>query len=252
MKKIPLKMWAWIIDLVIYGCSVFVIYAVFFMVESLFSVAIPSNIRLFIAVGILFVSFWVILDGYSYTLGEKIMKINNTSEKLNISKPCLIDKFNNFGWGLLWFSIFTGLILLSFVFFWGIAKESKLMGITLFLLMSVLSSVTFWGCHIITLYGEREQFINKPLIMHQKPWIGTIAGIFSVIVFLSLFVNGWFIARWLGMVALPIFWFIINPRVSSLLKWDKGKHLLIRNPFILALFGGIGLVILTLANIIIR
>jgi hypothetical protein len=89
--------------------------------------------------------------------------------------------------------------------------------------------------------------------MHRKPWLGTIAGITSILVFITLPINGWFIAKWLGFFSLPIFWFAAtNPTVSFLLKYEKGKkYLLIRNPFVQVMFGGTAWIILTILNLII-
>ncbi len=128
------------------------------------------------------------------------------------------------------------------------------MKILMFLLISIASSVIFLGCHVITSYSaDPKQFINRPIIMHRKPWLGTIAGITSILVFITLPINGWFIAKWLGFFSLPIFWFAAtNPTVSFLLKYEKGKkYLLIRNPFVQVMFGGTAWIILTILNLII-
>ena len=125
--------------------------------------------------------------------------------------------------------------------------------IILFLLTSVLSSVTFLGCHVITSYNaDPGQFLNKPIIMHRNPWLGTLTGILSIVVFLSLFLNGWFIAKWLGIVTLPISWFIINSTVSVHLKWEAGKkYSNIKNPFYQVFFGGLGWLLVTIINIVV-
>ena len=93
----------------------------------------------------------------------------------------------------------------------------------MFLLISITSSIIFLGCHAITSYSaDPKQFINRPIIMHRKPWLGTIAGITSILVFITLPINGWFIAKWLGVFSLPIFWFAAtNPTISFLLKYPS-------------------------------
>ncbi|MEK7450180.1 MAG: hypothetical protein AAB019_11955 [Planctomycetota bacterium] len=51
--------------------------------------------------------------------------------------------------------------------------------------------------------------------MTKRPWLGNAAGFLSFIVFLSVILNGWLIWRWMGMVLLPCFWFIVtNPFVT--------------------------------------
>ncbi|NBX03079.1 MAG: hypothetical protein EBR02_03240 [Alphaproteobacteria bacterium] len=123
--------------------------------------------------------------------------------------------------------------------------------IILFFLISFSSSVAFIGCHVITAFQvDEKNALNKPMILHRYPWIGSLAGFLSIAIFISLFINGWILAEWLGLICLPVVWFATNSVISSLVKYQvKGKHTAIRNPFYQLSAGVLLLFVLTIINV---
>lgn len=128
--------------------------------------------------------------------------------------------------------------------------------IVLLLMTSLASSLCFLGCHSITGYisDPGHSRANIPIIMNKHPWLGNVAALMSILVFISVPLNGWLIGRWIGMISLFLFWFIVsNPFVTRVTAYrSTSLTLFISNPFLQVIIGTPILIGLTIVNVILR
>jgi hypothetical protein len=128
--------------------------------------------------------------------------------------------------------------------------------IVLLLMTSLASSLCFLGCHSITGYiaDPRQSIVNMPHIMYKHPWLGNVAVLLSILVFILVPLNGWLIGRWIGMISLFLFWFIVsNPFVTRVTAYrSTSLTLFISNPFLQVIIGTPILIGLTIVNVILR
>lgn len=118
--------------------------------------------------------------------------------------------------------------------------------------IAITASITCLGAAVISEYVSVGNFMAIPRIISENKMSGVIVLAILILVPFSVFVNGWFLAGWPGVFALPvIFWFIIRPLINHFMREERGRgYSLVKNPTIQMLFGGIGLAILTLINIV--
>lgn len=146
-----------------------------------------------------------------------------------------------------------------------------------FVMTSFVGSVCFLGCHTITSYVANpiQLITTRPHIMSKHPWLGNAAGILSFLVFLLVILNGWLIWHWIGMVLLPLFWFIVsnpfvtrstffndpfnNPNIRNNPEiWEtidsrtSSFKIFTSNPFVQVVVGTSILILITIVNVILR
>lgn len=124
-------------------------------------------------------------------------------------------------------------------------------------LTGLAASICFVGCHTITGYvADDQQFLNRPHLMHRKPWIANVTGILSGIVFVLVPLNGWLVRGWTGAIALLLFWLsLCNPLVKTATTYRSSStraSLIISNPFLQVPFGAALLSMLLLVNYYLR
>lgn len=113
---------------------------------------------------------------------------------------------------------------------------------------SLIASVAMIGFHAIASYAaDPRQFMNRPMIIHRHPWLGTVAGLLSICVLVLVALNGWLYFGIFGVAFMIPFWLTItNPLVRLLTTYRGGAmSMLISNPFLQVATGGIGLAIAT-------
>jgi hypothetical protein len=110
--------------------------------------------------------------------------------------------------------------------------------------------------------------------MAKHPWIGKVTGPLSFIVLLLVILNGWLIWHLIGLVSLPLFWFVVsNPLVtrSTILNdpfdnpairnspelWEtvesrSASRVFVSNPFVQVVVGFPVLVLLTIINAVVN
>jgi len=148
-----------------------------------------------------------------------------------------------------------------------------------FALTSLVSSVCFLGCHTITSYvaDPRQLITTRPHIMSKHPWLGNATGFLSFLVFLLVILNGWLIWSWIGMILLPLFWFIVmnplvtrstifndpfndpnirnNPEIWETINSHTSSFKILTvtsNPFVQVTVGTPVLIVITIVNVILR
>lgn len=95
-----------------------------------------------------------------------------------------------------------------------------------FIFTALLGSICFLSTHVITAYtADAKQFLNRPMVMHRYPWIGSLAGLLSITVFILIPINGWFIWGWTGVASLTLFWLLISNSISPI------RHYVSTRPF---------------------
>lgn len=105
--------------------------------------------------------------------------------------------------------------------------------------------------YVLTAYvADEQQFVNRPMIMHRFPMIGTGAGFISIVIFIIIPVNGWLIGDWTGAILLTLFWLLIsNPIVRTITAYRSTRlSLYISNPFFQVVISLLCLIGFTIVN----
>src|SRR5690606_5308076 len=98
------------------------------------------------------------------------------------------------------------------------------------------------GHQILHYALDVTQHINKPLVLRKHPWIKEVVGALNIIVFALMFINGWFLTGWTGVIILPIFCIFFSRKIYPAFRIKI-------NPFYQVVLGAISLFITTAVNI---